>query len=171
MCEKCEARRTRNTEIKRAAMDLLFADPARPELYEWAETTPGYLSCLALCRQMERVSRAPMVNGEPDPEEVALIRRKLLDITAEERTAVLRILEYIVDMASGVRLNVGQAKLDQRDTDVATVAAVIKDGAIVVLVNGEEVQRIELAGREEGEVLDAAERAMQAHRAEHGEVG
>jgi hypothetical protein len=171
MCEKCEARRTRNTQIKRAAMDLLFAEPARAELYDAAVQTPGYLSCLALCRQMERISRVPAVNGELDPAEVAIMRRMLTEISAEERTSVLLILEYVADMASGVRLNVGQAKIEQRDADVTTVATVLKDGAIVVLVNGEEVQRIEIAGRDEDEVLDDAERAMAAHRAQHGEVG
>lgn len=166
MCEQCEARRARNTQIKRAVTDALFGAGGRGDQAEGASEIPGFL---ALCRGLERISRAPLVNGEIDPEEAALVRRAILALSPDGRTDVLRIAEYVTDMATGVRMNVAQAKLNLKDMDTATIAVALQDGAVVLYVNGDEVHRIELAPDADPDAaLDAAERAMRAHRAQHG---
>lgn len=161
MCERCEA----NTAIKRAATDALFAEPAAGSLGERALTdVPGYSAFLEIGRRLETLSRLA-----PDaPEREAQKREGMALITAmtpEARTDALRVARYIMDMAEGIYKNVALVKMSLRDADGTSVAVVLEDDAIVVKVNGEEVSRTALAPDQDADAaLDAAERAMQAHR-------
>lgn len=165
MCEKCVANAERNTRIKRALSDVLYATPTSAD----ALAVDGFEVYLALCRQMETLTRAAPINGELDPEEVGIFRRMIVALTPVQRTDALRISEYVLDMARGVRSNLGQAKIQLKDDDSVTLGVTLQDGAVVVLLNGVPIERIELEPGATGEAqLDAAERAMQAHRLEHG---
>ena len=161
MCEKCEARRALNTQIWRALADRLYADESpAPEI-------PGYADFMALARQMEQLSRN-LLPGALDVADADRFRASILALSPEGRTHVSRIAANIVEMASAIRNNVGEAKVYLRDTDGTTIVVMLEGNDIVVRVNGDETQRILLAPDQNAEeALDAAERTMVEHRATH----
>jgi hypothetical protein len=163
MCEKCVAARERNTVIKRALADALYRAPAPDDP---ARQVPGLVTYLALCRQLEAIARAPLDTGEDDVGGKALWASELLALTPEERTDVYRIAEYVGDMAKGILRNVAEAKVRQRDRDVAGIVIALEGRDLVLYLNGAEIQRIPLAPEQDADrALDDAERAMAAHRA------
>jgi hypothetical protein len=161
------ARRQRNTVIKRAAMDVLFAEPTTATIAGHdVATIPGFAHFLRLCRQMEALTlREEGESDALDPAMAEAFRAAVLALSPEERTDVVRLAEYVAEMATGIRLNVATAKVQMKDKDSTSIAVVLEGRAIVIRVNGEEFQRMELDPEQDADTaLDAAERAMAAHR-------
>jgi hypothetical protein len=165
MCEKCEANRTRNTAIKRGATDALFAEPVAGSPAERAlAEVPGFSAFLEIGRRLEAITRLAADDAR-DAAEKQAATALITSMTPEGRTDAIRVARYIADICEGVYKNVAVAKITLKDADGTNVAVVLEDGAIVVRVNGEEVSRSELAPDADPDAaLDAAERAMQAHR-------
>jgi hypothetical protein len=164
MCEKCRAARERNTAIKRALADVLYRPPAPDDP---AHQVPGLVPFLAFARQLEAITRAPREAAEYEVDR-ALMATAILALSAEERTDLLRIAAYMIELARALHESVATAKLRQHDTDVSGIAVTIEGREVVIYVNGTPVQRIALdENADEVAVLDAAERAMQAHREMH----
>jgi hypothetical protein len=169
MCEKCRAQAERNTATKRAAREALFAAPPEIVAGHRVAEIPGYLHFLFLCDRMERMTQR--VEGEPKELPAASVeefKAFVFGLTPEERTAVIRIAQWTTQLTSSIAENVATAKVQLRDQDGTSIAVMLEGRSIVVRVNGVEKQRIELDDDADADAaLDAAERAMRAHREQY----
>jgi hypothetical protein len=164
MCDKCRAIHERNTAIKRALADVLYRAPA-PE--DPAHQVPGLVPFLSFARQLEAMTRRPREPGEFEVDR-ALLATELLALTPEQRTDLVRIAAYVTEVTRALHESVATAKHLRHDQDVTGITVTIENRQIVIYVNGSPVQTIPLdEGADEGAALDAAERAMQAHREMH----
>jgi hypothetical protein len=161
MCERC----ARNTQIKRLLADVLYRAPAADDLP--AQALPGFTNFLGLARLLEETTRLQGDDiGTSAPANA--FRSMIYDMSAEERTDVIRLSQYILDMAAGIRQNVGAAKIQLKDPDGTTFSVTLEGGDLVLRINGVESSRTPLGDRDPEEALSAAERAMEAHRNIHG---